>query len=136
MSPRPNPEAAGRNISRVRSAVAPTLCGAAAVPDICSPMTCPHGGLSLSAFWQWRKDGTWHRIHDLLRGCQRLLQKGSSALLMNRPLAGIFYRIHMMKDTDATRTLMSSSGHLADWQDHTRAGSNCPTPGTHAHYGC
>jgi putative transposase len=23
-------------------------------------------------FWQWRKDGTWHRIHDLLRGDVRV----------------------------------------------------------------
>ena len=32
------------------------------------PHDLPPWRIVYDYFWQWRKDGTWHRIHDLLRG--------------------------------------------------------------------
>ena len=38
-------------------------------PTICRPW-----GIVYSYFWQWRRDGTWKRIHDTLRGDLRVLE--------------------------------------------------------------
>jgi putative transposase len=34
----------------------------------------PPWGIVYYYFWQWRRDGTWKRIHDTLRGDLRVLE--------------------------------------------------------------
>jgi hypothetical protein len=54
---------------------------------------------------------------------------------MNRLVVGIFYRIHTMEETSATRTLMSLTHDLAHRDHRSRAGPARVAPGTRARCG-
>jgi putative transposase len=40
----------------------------------CVPHDLPPWGIVYHSFWRWRKDGTWKRINDTLRGALRVLE--------------------------------------------------------------
>jgi putative transposase len=52
------------------------------------PHDLPPWRIVYYSFWQWRKDGTWHLIHDLLRGDVRVAlgkQRQPSAGIIDSP---------------------------------------------------
>jgi putative transposase len=88
------------------------------------PHDLPPGRIVYYYVWQWRKDGTWQLMHDLLRGDVRV-----AAGQRRQPSAGLLDS-HSVKTTEkggcgaTTRASRSKGANATSWS--TRSDSSSP----------
>src|SRR2546426_1422115 len=74
MYPGPSQEADRRSTGKAKSSTASFMWCAVAVRGACCLMTCLRGRPVYHYFREWRLDGTWDLINDLLRGDVRVAE--------------------------------------------------------------
>ena len=93
------------------------------------PHDLPPWGIVYHYFWRWRRDGTWKRIHDTLRGDLRVLEGRKRHILVDTLglLIAVVVTAASMQDRDGAKCLLSILRHWFTrlrciWADGAYAG--------------